>query len=138
MFVLIIGCGRSGSELAGYLSMKGNDVVVIDRDEEKFENLSPEYTGFTVLGDATERDILEEAKIKNADVVVVTTDNDNINYMIARITQDIYGVNKILVRVIDPLKGVIYQRMKVQTFSPINLLVKELNRSIIEGSRGED
>jgi len=52
MYVVIVGCGRAGSGLAARLSRRGVEVVVIDRDPSTLENLSPEFTGFAIEGDA--------------------------------------------------------------------------------------
>ena len=130
MYLLVIGCGRTGSALASLLSKKGADVVVVDSDKSAFKRLSPEFTGFTILGDATEIEVLKEAKIAKTDLVVVTTDDDNINAMVAQIAKELYEIDKVVVRIIDPQKEVIYQGLDVLTMSPTELLVDDLMAKI--------
>ena len=47
-YAILIGSGRFGARLAGKLSNEDHSVVVIDKNERKFENLPLEYTGFTI------------------------------------------------------------------------------------------
>ncbi|MDD4457462.1 MAG: NAD-binding protein, partial [Syntrophotalea acetylenica] len=53
-YVVIVGCGRLGSLLAGLLSEVGSSVVIIDVNESAFELLSAEFSGFRIVGDAVE------------------------------------------------------------------------------------
>ncbi|MCK8817961.1 TrkA family potassium uptake protein [Natroniella sulfidigena] len=131
MYILIIGCGKTGSYLANLLSKEEENVVVIDKDATSFEELSAEFTGFTVEGDATEIEVLKDAKLAKADSVVVTTDDDNVNAMIAQIASELYQVPKVLVRVLDPQKEVIYKELDVITMTPTSLLVDKFKDKIV-------
>ncbi|MFW6007240.1 MAG: potassium channel family protein [Halanaerobiales bacterium] len=136
MYIVIIGCGRTGSRLAGVLSSKEHDVVVVDKNKENFKDLSTEFSGFTVEGDGLEYDILKNAGITKADILVLTTGDDNINYMITQISRKIYDVPSILVRIIEPKKEKMFHDIsRVTTLSPISLLVDSFINKIerIEG-----
>jgi len=58
-YIVIVGCGRLGAHLANHLSRDGHSVVAIDTEDRAFGNLSPEYSGFKVEGDATELAVLQ-------------------------------------------------------------------------------
>lgn len=130
MYVIIVGCGRVGSGLANTLSQEGADVVVLDQDSEAFDKLSTEYSGFKIRGDATEIEVLKEAKLDNADAVVITTDNDNTNSMIAQIAKRLYNIPQVMVRVNDPDKQIIYKDMDVFSISTTKLLVNTFKNKI--------
>src|SRR6056297_52932 len=104
MYIVIIGCGRTGSNLAGLLSQKGHDVVVVDKDEHRFNKLPVEYSGFKVEGDTLEHEVLKNAKIGTADIIVITTGNDRINYMVTQMAREIFEVPMVMVRIVDPEK----------------------------------
>ncbi len=53
--VVVVGCGRLGALLASRLSRRGMEVVVVDTAEEAFEALSPQFSGFRVVGASTRR-----------------------------------------------------------------------------------
>ncbi|HEV57173.1 MAG TPA: TrkA family potassium uptake protein [Phycisphaerales bacterium] len=118
LFVVIVGCGRLGSYLANRLSRAGHGVVVIDAEEHAFGNLSPEYSGFRVEGDATELAVLKQAKVNQADLVIATTRADNINLMVAQVAKTEFGVARVLARVFEPRREAVYRCLGVETICP--------------------
>lgn len=118
LYIVIVGCGRLGSLLANKLSKEGHSVVGIDIDESAFANLSEDFSGFTVPGDAVRAGVLKQAKVDKADIVIATTKDDNINLMIAQVAKKIYGVSRVIARVYDPSREGIYGEFEVETFSP--------------------
>lgn len=118
LYIVIVGCGRLGSLLANKLSKEGHSVVVIDNDESAFKNLSEDFSGFRVSGDAAQAAVLKHAKADKADVVVATTRDDNINLMVAQVAKVVYRVPRVIARVYDPSREVIYGEFGVETVSP--------------------
>lgn len=120
-YIIIVGCGRLGSILANQLSGAGHELVTIDRDERTFDKLSVEYSGFRLVGDAVERQLLEEAGIQRADVLFAATSDDNTNLMVAQIARHIYQVQRVVARVYDPEREAIFREFAVETISPTHL-----------------
>jgi len=135
LFIVIVGCGRLGSHLANQLSRAGHGVVTIDADEHAFGNLSPQYSGFRVEGDATELAVLKQAKVDKADLVISTTRDDNINLMVAQVAKTEFGVTRVLARVFEPRREAIYRRLGVETICPTSVAADLFLKSFIkEGS----
>lgn len=130
MFVIIIGCGGVGSLVASRLTDEGHNIVVVDNDEASFENLSSEFSGFLVLGDAGEVEILKQAKIKEADAVFVTTRKDNLNLMIAQVAKNIFAVPYVVARLFDPKRGEIFTSSGIKTISPTSIAVEAFLKEI--------
>ncbi|ADO77529.1 potassium channel family protein [Halanaerobium praevalens] len=127
MFIVIIGCGRTGSLLAGNLSRSGHEVVVIENNAESFSLLPVDFSGFQIEGDAAENDILKEGKIESADLVIVSTGNDQINYLVSQMAKINFDVPRIMVRTIDPAVEKMYKNEnKVESFSQISLLADNM------------
>ena len=101
-YTIIVGCGRLGANLAGTMSDEGADVLIIDTDEGSFRKLSPSYGGITVVGDATDMQILREADIAKATAVVSVTNNDNTNILVAQIAKEMFHVPHVIARLYDP------------------------------------
>ncbi|MGM0641335.1 MAG: NAD(P)-binding protein [Thermotogota bacterium] len=125
-FIVIIGCGRLGSELALKFS-KTHNVVVIDKNEESFYRLSNRnFTGFTHTIDTTDIEALNKMKLDKADLVYIVTPDDNLNFMLA------YGIKmmkyeiKLIARVNDPVKKDIFKKAGVSLFCPIENSVNDL------------
>ena len=69
--ILVIGMGRFGTYLAQNLSDMGNQVMVVDKDEEIIERLAPRFTD-ALTGDCSQEEVLKEIGVNNFDVVFVT------------------------------------------------------------------
>jgi len=120
-YIVVIGCGRLGSLLAGRLSAQGNSVVVIDQKESAFENLSSEFSGFQIVGDAVEMATLRQAKLDKADCLLVVTREDNVNLMVAQVGRIFFETPTVLARVFDPAREAIYKDLDIETISPTQL-----------------
>ena len=120
-YVIVVGCGRIGSLLANRLSSLGSSVVVIDREESAFQNLSTEFSGFRVTGDAAELAVLRQARIDKAQCLLAITSHDNVNLMVAQVAQAVFSVPQVMARVNDPSREAVYREFGIQTICPTNL-----------------
>lgn len=120
-YIIIVGCGRLGSLLANRLSGQGCSVVIIDRREEAFSKLSIEFSGFRITGDAAEPAVLRQAKIDKADCFLATTNQDNLNLMLAQVAKVVFQVPKVMARIFDPARESVYREFGVETISPTKL-----------------
>jgi trk system potassium uptake protein TrkA len=121
LYIVIVGSGRLGSILANGLSRAGHSVVVIDQDGATFEDLSADFSGFRVEGDATQVAVLNEAKVHRADVFIATTHEDNVNLMAAQVARRIFNVPHVLARVFDPRREEVYARLGIETVCPTSV-----------------
>ena len=136
-YIVIVGCGRLGSHLANQLSRGGHSVVVIDRDEATFGNLSADFSGFRVEGDATQMAVLREARLNRADILIATTHKDNVNLMAAQVARRIFGVSHVLARVFDPRREAVYTRLGIDTICPTSLAA-EMFLGAVSGESKEE
>ena len=120
-YIVVIGCGRLGSLLASQLSAQGHSVVVIDQNSATFDNLSGEFSGFQVVGDAVEMATLQQAKADKADCLLAVTREDNVNLMVAQIAKTVFEIPVVLARVFDPAREAIYCQFDIETISPTQL-----------------
>ncbi len=123
-YVVIVGCGRVGAMLANRLSSLGTNVVVVDRNEAAFDNLAAEFSGFRVLGEATELATLRQANIQRADCVLAVTPDDNANVMIAQMAGITFGVPKVMARIFDPAREGVYREFGIETVNPTRASVE--------------
>jgi trk system potassium uptake protein TrkA len=100
--LIIVGCGRVGSELAYRLHQRGNKVSIIDHTSSAFNNLPVDFRGKTVEGEALNRDVLERAGINNAAGLACVTNSDTLNAVVGHIARSIYGISNVVVRNYDP------------------------------------
>jgi len=117
-YIVIIGCGRLGGSLANALSDEGQDVLIIDSNKESFRKLSLSYGGLTLIGDASDIDVLREAQVEKATAVVVVTNNDNSNIMISQMAKEIFKKELVIARLYDPERDYVYREFGIDTISP--------------------
>ena len=120
-YIVVIGCGRLGSLLASQLSSQGHSVVVVDQKESAFDNLSGEFSGFQIVGDASELATLRQAKADKANCLLAVTTEDNVNLMVAQIGKVVFEIPAVLARVFDPAREAIYREFGIETISPTHL-----------------
>ena len=87
MNIIIVGCGRIGSILANELSDAGHNISIIDRDSERLGVLGNGYNGVKIKGIEYDNDILLEAGIETADVMLAVTPDENVNITVSLIGQ---------------------------------------------------
>ncbi|MBK8432409.1 MAG: TrkA family potassium uptake protein [Chloroflexi bacterium] len=129
-YIVVVGCGRLGAYLASLLSGQGHSVVVIDQVGRSFAQLSAEFSGFQIYGDASELDVLRQAKIEQADSVFVTTSSDNINLMVAQVARAIFKVSHVVARVYNPQREAVYKELGVQVINPTQLSANHFLQTI--------
>jgi len=127
MKVIILGCGRTGANLALSLVAQGHQVTVIDFNRQAFSRLGLDFPGDTVLGTGIDEDVLRQAGIEQADAFVATTNGDNTNVMAAQIAKEIFHVPQVICRIYDPKREAFYREtIGLTTISPTRLGVQAI------------
>src|SRR4030042_2410114 len=132
MYVIIVGCGRGGSELAKLLVNEGHNVVIIDKNPASFERLGGTFNGLTVIGNGFEPGLLKKAGIEKADAFCAVTNGDNTNLVSAQVAKKTFNVPKVLARVYDPQRAHIYSALGLDIISGTILFAAMLRDKIIE------
>ena len=113
MYVVIVGCSESGYHLSKALIAGGHEVVVVDKNPERFQLLTEELGSVALLGDGTDEAILKRAGIARADVVVSLTGNDSTNLVISQMTKHIFQVPRTMALIKDPKNEPIFHQIGV-------------------------
>ncbi len=117
-YMIIIGCGRLGANLANTFSEEGKDVLVIDEDADACRRLSPSFSGMFRHGDALDVDLLNEIGIQEADVLICVTNNDNTNIMISQMAKEHFQVPHVISRLYDPDRRSVYEELGIGNICP--------------------
>ncbi len=100
MKILILGAGQVGSTLAKYLSSDNeNNITVIDKDDSHLLALQRHLDIKTISGHASYPNILEDAGIKNMDMLIAVTNSDESNMLACQMAHTLYQVDKKVARV---------------------------------------
>lgn len=127
MKIIVMGCGRVGSQISNLLAQRGHNVTVIDhRDADAAGRLGPDFKGRILHGLGFDQQALLDAGIKSADAFVAASSSDNANIVAARIARNIFRVPKVIARMYDPRRAEIYQRLGLMTISSTELGVRQI------------
>ena len=138
MNAIVIGCGRVGSDVALQLQRSGWDVTVCDENEDALGRLGESWAGGFVVGHGMDLQLLREAGIESADAVVVTTDGDNTNLVIAQAAQKHFEVPTVVVRVLDPARAQFYASRGLRIVCPTSAAIETLVGAVREAETVAD
>ena len=117
MKIIVMGCGRVGSQVSQLLVRHGHEVTVIDHDANALARLGAEFKGKVVRGIGFDRNVLLEAGVETAEGFVAASSSDNANIVAARIARNIFRVPRVVARLYDPVRAEVYQRLGLTTIS---------------------
>jgi trk system potassium uptake protein len=123
---LVIGCGRVGSSVALQLAGEGWEVTAVDEKEEALGRLGDRWAGAFVVGHGMDIDVLRRAGIEDADAVVVATNGDNTNLVVAQVAQKRFDNQCVVVRVLDPARAKLYRELGLRTVCPTETAIETL------------
>lgn len=101
MYIIVVGATIIGKRLIAGLVENKHDVVLIDRNKIKCQEIYAETGAISITGDATNLRVLEKAGIKKADVFVTCLDSDSENLALCLLAKK-YGVPRIISKLEDP------------------------------------
>jgi len=99
MNVLILGAGEVGFHIARRLATEGNNVAVVDQDEERLQVIADAMDVRTVCGKASHPSVLAQAGAANADLLIAVTTNDEINMLACQVAHSLFKVPTKMARV---------------------------------------
>lgn len=101
MKILIIGCGKIGSTILASLVSEGHDVVAVDNNPDVIAEMTNIYDVMGVCGNGADCDVLEEAGAASADLLVATTDSDELNMLSCHLAKCM-GTDYTIARIRNP------------------------------------
>ncbi len=131
MHIVIMGCGRLGSTLAHKLDSRGHTVAVIDQNADSFRRLGADFGGVTVNGFGFDRNVLHAAGIERADAFAAVSSGDNSNIISARLARETYGVSRVVARIYDARRALVYERLGIPTVATIRWAADRMVRHLV-------
>lgn len=132
MFVIIMGCGRMGAELASMLEQDGHEVTILDVDKYAFDHLPLGFKGHKLIGDGTDQATLRRAGAERADAFVAATRGDNRNALAAQVAKHVFHIPRVGSVIFDPIREAVYKELGLRTINPTKLEASLLREAIEE------
>ena len=134
MKVVICGAGLVGTSIAKHLAGENNDVTVVDQDYSLVRRIGETLDVRSVLGHASQPDILEQAGAADADMLIAVTFSDEINMVACQVAHSLFEVPTKIARIrqpgyLKPIWGDLFSRENM----PIDVIIspeREVARAI--------
>ena len=102
MNIIIVGCGKVGRTLAEQLCNEEHEIIVIDTDSEKIQQLSEDLDVMGITGNGSSISVLTEAGLKDSDILIAVTGSDELNLLCCLIAKKVGNCHTIA-RVRNPI-----------------------------------
>ncbi|WP_372479347.1 TrkA family potassium uptake protein [Halomicrobium sp. HM KBTZ05] len=130
MYIIVVGAGDIGTPLIEIATRSGNEVVVIERDPERADEVASEHDCLVVNADATVKETLRDAGAQRADAIIATSDQDATNVMISLLAQEL-DIPAIVSVVHNPEHMNLFRQIGVNTIeNPQRLIADYLFRAV--------
>jgi len=135
MNIIICGAGRVGFTIAKQLTEQNHSITVVDQSSEDIQKINDSLDVKAIVGKATLPSVLEKANIKEADMIIAVTRNDEINMLICQVAYSLFKVPKKIARIrsqdyLNPKFSKLYNKDNV----PIDVIISpevEIAKSIL-------
>ncbi len=111
MYIVIVGCGKVGEQLADCISEEGHDLVIVDNDPGVTESIVNKYDVMAITGNGASHTVLEEAGAAKADLLIAVTASDELNILSCMVARKM-GARHTIARVRDPEYSAQTHRMR--------------------------
>ncbi len=131
MFVLVVGGGKVGYYLTKELSESGHEVVLMEKERGRADQIADEIGSIVVAKDGCEGSSLAEAGANRADVVAAVTGDDEDNLVICQMAKHHFNVRKTIARVNNPKNEPLFKHLGVdELISPTRMILGSIEQDI--------
>ncbi len=137
MKIIVVGYGRTGSQLVRRLDLERHEVVIIDKDPAVFQRVGRHVKARVMVGNGIDIDLLRQAGAEGADAFFAMTRDENTNLMAGQIARTAFNIGRVFAVIYDPKRIDIYEAMGIETFCLTAAAAEYLADMIEKGKEGE-
>ena len=131
MFVLVIGGGKVGYYLTKELIGSGHEVVLMEKDQDRANQIVEEIGSVVIAHDGCEGKYLAQAGANRADIVAAVTGDDEDNLVICQMAKHHFDVPRTIARVNNPKNEALFKHLGVdELISPTRMILGSIEQDI--------
>ena len=124
MKIIVCGAGSVGRSIVSYLVKGNNDVIVIDNNQKRLDDLAQEFDVMPIFGSASHPSVLEKADAGKAKLLIAATDDDEVNLVTCSVAQALFGIPRKIARINsrefqNPLWATLYNDKNI----PVDMII---------------
>ena len=133
MNIIIAGAGKVGKVLVRQLAAEGHSLTVIDQNSHTLETLVVRYDAIGVQGNCASKEVLEQAAVNNADLLITATDADEINLLCCMTAHGLNPNIHTIARIRNPEYS--EQVLTMRDTFPLSLIINPEKQAALEIER---
>jgi len=131
VFVLVVGGGKVGYYLARELIESGHEIVLMEKDRARADQITDEIGSIVIAHDGCEGKYLGEAGCARADIVAAVTGDDEDNLVICQMAKHHFDVPRTIARVNNPKNEALFKHLGVdELISPTRMILGSIEQDI--------
>jgi len=131
MYIILVGGGKVGFYLAKELAESNHEVLVIEQDPAKVQEIQDELGDIAMEGDGCEATVLEKAGTSRADMLLAVTGDDEDNLIACQVAKQRFNVSRTVARINDPKNEEIFRRLDVDiTVSATSAIMAHIEQEL--------
>ena len=146
MYIVIVGAGQIGSNLAKSLLALGRELLVVERDHRRIEKLTEEIGSGVVEGDGSALEVLEQAGVSRASIVIATTESDETNLSVCQLAKHVFKTPRTMALMNNPAHDALFHLLGIDVvINKTRLIISQIEEEIgdstlvhLVGRRGDN
>jgi len=131
MYIIIVGGGRLGHNLAKSLISQSYEVLVIEKDPELVERINAELGSVALVGDGCEGKMLESAGARRADIFISLTGEDEDNLVACQIARHHFNIPRTIARLLDERNEQLFKKLGIDvTINSTNIILEHIKHEL--------
>ncbi|HTI15012.1 MAG TPA: TrkA family potassium uptake protein [Dictyobacter sp.] len=135
MYIIIGGGGDVGYYLTRNLLNQGHEVLLLEKNQSRYQTLTDELGQSVLRGDACETSVMEEAGAQRADAVIAVTGEDEDNLVICQVAKKRFNVARTIARLNNPKNEILFQKLGIDVSVSPTKAILSLIESELPGQR---
>ncbi len=131
MYIIVVGGGKVGFYLARELAESSHEVLVIEQDPVRVQEIQDDLGDIVMEGDGCEATVLDKAGTARADMLLAVTGDDEDNLIACQVAKQRFNVSRTIARINNPKNEEIFQKLHVDiTVSATSAILAHIEQEL--------
>jgi len=131
MYAIILGCGRTGLNLAKELLEQGHEVTVLEKDRNRSDQANELLGQISIVGDGCQQQVLKSVGLHRAEVFIALSGTDEDNLISCQLAKHVFEVPKTIALINNPNNEELFRILGVDVrISSTSLILQHIEEEL--------